>query len=172
MSRDRNARHRTDESILAAVKRTLARKNGASAAEVRVLMYTHPDRSRAGQLLQLLVKTGEAVKAMQKTAGARRPQERYFASAECAAGWKAIPCEPSRRKTTEKHDAQRAKLKGAWASKPVRAYDKLDPAAPVVCNVQPTICPHGIDHRHTFTGTPGRWIDSSQCRPWAASIGG
>jgi acrylyl-CoA reductase (NADPH) len=68
--------------------------------------------------------------------------------------------------------AERAKLKGAWASKPARSYDKLDAAAPVVCNVQPTVCPHGIDHRHTFTGTPGRWVDSSQCRPWAAAVRG
>lgn len=83
----------------------------------------------------------------------------------------AAPRKP-RRDNTPALNAQRAKLKGAWASKPVRAYDKLDPAAPVVCNVQPTIVPHGIDHRHTFTGTPGRWVDSSECRPWAAAVRG
>ena len=35
-----------------------------------------------------------------------------------------------------------------------------------------TVCPSGLDHRHTFTGTPGRHVDSSQCRPWAAAAVG
>lgn len=71
-----------------------------------------------------------------------------------------------------KKEPKQRVLRGAWASKPARLYDRLDAAEPVVCNVAPVVVPHKEDHRHTFTGTPGRWVDSSQCRPWAASIGG
>jgi hypothetical protein len=67
--------------------------------------------------------------------------------------------------------AQREKLK-AHPVKPVRSYFKLEADTPVICNVQPVVIPHAEDHRHTFIGEPGRWVDSSQCRPWAASFGG
>ena len=38
----------------------------------------------------------------------------------------------------------------ALSSKPARAYDRLDDR-PVICNVAPTVCPSGRDHRFTVT---------------------
>jgi hypothetical protein len=181
--RDRNARHRSDDSILAVVKRALADREGSSAARIRLLMFTYPDRARAGQFLQMLVKTGEAVKVEARTPGARRPQERYFASAAFAAEWKSIPHEPHHGKTTKAMTAKRETPKkhrhvNCRALTVVKPQAKPAPTAPLATTAadfsraKVTVCPSGLDHRHTFTGTPGRHVDSSQCRPWAAAAVG
>lgn len=89
--------------------------------------------------------------------------------------WYATEHAPRNASSANPGDArtqQREALKTHRAVRGPRSYDKLDAAAPVVCNVQPTVVPHGVDHRHTFVGTPGRWVDSSQCRPWAAAVRG
>jgi hypothetical protein len=59
------------------------------------------------------------------------------------------------------------KLRPSAPKKP--AAIRLDPAAPVICNVEPIRLPNTIGHRYAVS-SPGRWIDSSECRPWARAI--
>lgn len=169
--RDRNARHRPDDSILDAIKRTLARKAGASAHEIRGLMYTHPDRDRARALLQQLVRTGEAIKATKLTSSAGRPQERYYASPEHAAAWGQIQPATRARQTTKAMQAQRETLKVRPVKEPktpARAHKvvQLAPDAPADFSRAKVIRTETPRGRFEPDGPVPRIADSRDCRPW------
>jgi hypothetical protein len=63
------------------------------------------------------------------------------------------------------------KLKLEKPKRDTKAPFRLDPNAPVICNVEPIRLPNTIGHRHATT-TIGRWIDSGECRPWARAATG
>lgn len=166
MIRDRTKRSRSDDSIIGVCKRKLAKKGGCTCTEIRTLVNTNPDRAFAMKFLYDMVAAGSVVKIEQKSL--RHVKTLYFVSNALAEEWAATPHEKGGRKTTPAMEAQRDSLRSARSL----GHQTLDKAAPAVCNVKPTVIPTGMDFRHTFVGTPGRHVDSSQCRPWAAAVRG
>lgn len=165
MIRDRTQRSRSDDSIIGVCKRKLAKKGGATSNEIRTLVNTNPDRAFAMQFLHDMLAAGKVLKVEQKSL--RTVKTLYFASPAVSEEWAATPNLLGWRRTSSAIEAQREAMKSPRSL----GHQTLDKDAPAVCAVKPTVIPTGRDYRHTFTGTPGRHVDSSQCRPWAAAFG-
>ena len=133
------------ESIILKLLQMAARPTGASAREMRDC-FKAKDRDVVADIRDKLLKTGELVVRSHTFPGARKPQIRYARTAQQLEAWVSSGAiKPVRR--------------------PSRTIADVLASAPVVASVvRSDVVPA---HRYAFTGTPGRHVDSSECRPWA-----